>query len=202
MLSFLAAFAVAVVVETPTASGAADLLAQDQVSSYLEDAWKKSAQVRREHGPADAEAMLRDAAARVIKSLGTESDVSETLHDGFARADAVANPSERLAKISVAVVKAQAAANFQPKMKAPLPAGFPQPGPVGQVIVKEYPPYRAARTAMRDEGLGQNSAFNALFRHITSNDVKMTAPVEMRYEQSTTQAQPQPVSMAFLYEEP
>jgi hypothetical protein len=178
------------------------VLSQDRVAAYLEDEWEKSAVVRREQGPAAAEAQLRGAAERVMESLGAEHDVSETLRDGFARADEESNPSARLARISVAVVKAQAAANFRPKMEAPLPAGFPQPGPVGQVIVKQYPAYRAARTTMRDDGRGQNSAFNKLFRHITSNDVKMTAPVEMRYDNANDAASPEPVSMAFLYEAP
>ena len=60
--------------------------------------------------------------------------------------------------------------------EAKLPEGFPQPGPVGSVIVKEYPAYRLARTRA---GGGDGGMFMRLFRHIERNDVKMTAPVEM-----------------------
>jgi hypothetical protein len=57
--------------------------------------------------------------------------------------------------------------------EASLPAGFPGPGPAGEVIVKTYPSHRLARTA----GQGANGGFMQLFRHIDRNDISMTAPV-------------------------
>ena len=80
---------------------------------------------------------------------------------------------------------------FQPRMEAPLPAGFPGPGPVGRVVRKSYPGYRAARAQ------GGERSFWTLFQHIQSNDVKMTTPVEM-----TMDAELRSVDMAFLYERP
>lgn len=83
--------------------------------------------------------------------------------------------------------------------EAKLPKDFPPPGPVGEVIVKQYPPYRAAwTTAPAGSRNASNAMFRPLFNHIKKNDIPMTAPVEMTYEnQSGPDAQP--VAMAFLY---
>ncbi|MFM8979718.1 MAG: heme-binding protein [Planctomycetia bacterium] len=81
--------------------------------------------------------------------------------------------------------------SFRPRMEAELPAGFPGPGPVGRVVMKQYPGYRAARAQ------GGQSSFWTLFQHIQSNDVKMTTPVEM-----TMDEQMRSMDMAFLYERP
>jgi hypothetical protein len=58
---------------------------------------------------------------------------------------------------------------FTPLVEAPLPAGFPPPGKVGCVTKKEYPAYRCAT-----DPAGQ---FGALFRHISTRSIAMTAPV-------------------------
>ena len=81
-------------------------------------------------------------------------------------------------------------ANFKPMIEAAMPPGFPAPGPVGRVVMKRYPGYRAARA----EG---GNTFWTLFRHIKSNNVEMTAPVEM-----TMDGNMRPKDMAFLYEGP
>lgn len=80
---------------------------------------------------------------------------------------------------------------FRPRSEAPLPEGFPAAGPVGRVVRKTYPGYRAARA---DGGEG---AFWTLFQHIQANDVKMTAPVEMTLDEGMRST-----DMAFLYERP
>jgi len=80
---------------------------------------------------------------------------------------------------------------FEPVMEAPLPEGFPKPGPVGEVVVKRYPRYRMARAE------GGMAAFGTLFRHIKRNDIAMTAPVEMTMEDGRSQK-----DMAFLYASP
>ena len=79
---------------------------------------------------------------------------------------------------------------FEPRMEASMPAGFPAAGPVGQVVVKNYPRYRAARA----EG---GNTFWTLFRHIKKNDVQMTTPVEMTMTDDMRE-----MDMAFLYEAP
>ena len=58
--------------------------------------------------------------------------------------------------------------------EAPLPLGWPQPGPYNKVTEKKYP---ASRTAMA-KGDGETMTFWALFAHIKRNDIPMTAPVE------------------------
>jgi hypothetical protein len=76
--------------------------------------------------------------------------------------------------------------------EAPLPQGWPLPGPYDQVVEKRYPAYRAAFT----NGKGETSAFWTLFAHIKKNDIPMTAPVEMKMEGEDFQQS----SMAFLYQ--
>jgi hypothetical protein len=91
--------------------------------------------------------------------------------------------------------------------EARLPEGFPAPGPVNEVIVKTYPAHRLAR--VRADG-GSNGMFMKLFRHIERNEIAMTAPVEMSWQQAepAKAAEPvpavgkEPVAMAFLYGKP
>jgi hypothetical protein len=88
---------------------------------------------------------------------------------------------------------------------APLPKGFPQPGPPGQVIVKDYPDYRAAVTRSGDDAKGgTNSLFFPLFDHIQKNQIAMSAPVEMTYasSQEHESKDSSPRSMAFIYGDP
>ncbi len=59
--------------------------------------------------------------------------------------------------------------------EAPLPEGWPQPGPYGRVSEKSFPAYRAAFTT----GKGGSGSFWTLFLHIKRKDIPMTAPVEM-----------------------
>ena len=87
--------------------------------------------------------------------------------------------------------------------EAKLPVGFPAPGPVGQIIVKEYPAYRMARIKRGEGGVqgGPNAMFRPLFNHIKRNDIPMTAPVEMGYPERVAPGEVA-TSMAFLYGEP
>lgn len=87
--------------------------------------------------------------------------------------------------------------------EAGMPPGFPEPGPVGVVVVKQYPAYRHARItrAARPEG-SQDSMFMGLFRHIKNNKIEMTSPVEMEYAAANgaqSDRSPRVESMAFLY---
>jgi hypothetical protein len=82
---------------------------------------------------------------------------------------------------------------FQPLIEAALPAGFPAPGPVGEVVLKQYPKYRAARAQ------GGNS-FWTLFSHIKKNKIAMTAPVEMAMGGDGGDLKRR--DMAFLYASP
>lgn len=92
--------------------------------------------------------------------------------------------------------------------EADLPAGFPAPGPAGQVVIKDYPAYRmAAFLPAEGRERAQNQMFWPLFQHIKRNRIAMTAPVEMRYPAAVATrpadaASVQPESMAFLYAQP
>jgi hypothetical protein len=82
--------------------------------------------------------------------------------------------------------------------EAQLPAGFPGPGPVGEVITKTYPAHRLAR--VRSGGRGSDGSFMKLFRHIERNKIAMTAPVEMEMAVGDEGAvAADTTSMAFLY---
>ncbi|MFM2170678.1 MAG: hypothetical protein RI957_907 [Verrucomicrobiota bacterium] len=78
--------------------------------------------------------------------------------------------------------------------EAPLPEGWPKPGPYDQVTRKSLPAYRAAFA----KAGGRGTSFWTLFLHIQKNNIPMTSPVEMSMtekEQSLEMA-----SMAFLYQ--
>lgn len=79
--------------------------------------------------------------------------------------------------------------------EAPLPKGWPEPGPYNKVTEKKYPVYRMAVTKAR----GSNFAFWRLFRHIKDNDIPMTAPVEMGMKDEEGKALTMS-SMGFLYQ--
>jgi hypothetical protein len=86
--------------------------------------------------------------------------------------------------------------------EAALPDGFPPPGPVNQIIIKQYPSYRMARVDAASLGSSsQNRLFGTLFDHIKKNKIAMTAPVEMTY-QGADAPQTRPASMAFMYKSP
>lgn len=76
--------------------------------------------------------------------------------------------------------------------EAPLPQGWPTPGPYNQVSLKSYPRYRAAFTRQKGDSL----AFWRLFSHIRKNNIPMTAPVEMGMSEDGLETS----SMAFLYQ--
>jgi hypothetical protein len=80
--------------------------------------------------------------------------------------------------------------------EAPLPQGWPQPGPYDQVSLKSYPAYRAAFTQQK----GESRAFWKLFSHIRQNKIPMTAPLEM--EMDLAKPDGEMASMAFLYQSP
>jgi len=85
--------------------------------------------------------------------------------------------------------------------EASLPEGFPPPGPVGEVVVKRYPAYRAAFAGdvTDSDAATQDGLFRVLFKHIKRNDIAMTAPVEMTYAGGDD---PGMERMAFLYRDP
>jgi len=91
---------------------------------------------------------------------------------------------------------------FEPLIQAPLPEGFPRFKAVGEVELRNYPGSRMVRTSMQRGG--SVAAFWPLFRHIESNGIAMTTPVQMDWQADT---EPGPgrqgaETMAFLYGDP
>lgn len=78
--------------------------------------------------------------------------------------------------------------------EAPLPEGWPQPGPYDRVSEKSYPKYRAAFTTRK----GRSFAFFKLFGHIKKNAIPMTSPVEMAMDGGEQGLEMS--TMAFLYQ--
>jgi hypothetical protein len=86
---------------------------------------------------------------------------------------------------------------FRRNDEASTPPGWPPMTPIGEVELKQFPAYRAARIDT-SSGLPQGAFFWQLFSHIQRNNVSMTAPVEMG---TAVDEQGNAVSsMAFLYE--
>ena len=81
---------------------------------------------------------------------------------------------------------------------APLPEGWPELTPVGEVEIREYPTYRAAVVTEKDGRSGTTPMFRSLFQHISSNDIPMTSPVDMSYDSADSRM----TGMAFLYRTP
>ncbi|MEO0517254.1 MAG: heme-binding protein [Cyanobacteria bacterium P01_A01_bin.116] len=72
---------------------------------------------------------------------------------------------------------------------APLPEGFPAPTEPGEIEIKQYPGYRAATVQVQgDLASASSRGFSPLFRHISDNDISMTAPVEAQYPATTLEA--------------
>lgn len=89
--------------------------------------------------------------------------------------------------------------------EAPLPEGWPELTPVEKVAIRAYPTYRAAVVTEGGAGGGQSPMFGSLFRHISSNDIPMTAPVTMSYDETDSANDPasdRMTAMAFLYRTP
>ncbi len=79
---------------------------------------------------------------------------------------------------------------------AALPEEWPDLTPIGKVEIREYPTYRVATVTADDAGGGMGPMFNTLFNHIKSNDIAMTAPVDMGYAEPERDGM---TSMGFLY---
>jgi hypothetical protein len=137
----------------------------------------------------DAIDRLAEAGTRAAKILGEDSLVAQDLLRVLERS------KEDPASMRKAFEDAHSKLTFRPLMEAELPRGFPAPGPLGEIRVKQYPAYRMA---VSESG---GSAFWSLFRHIKRNEIAMTAPVEMGYGDAEL-ARPAEQTMAFLYGAP
>lgn len=90
------------------------------------------------------------------------------------------------------------------KIDSPLPVGYPRPTPPKMIEIKEYPSVRRAEVSGAGMRGASNRGFMPLFRHISSNDIAMTAPVEMDLPgwSATDGTRPKEWTMSFLYRTP
>lgn len=142
--------------------------------------------------PDDARSRLVRAAEEAAKRLGTDSLIAQ---DILRAAEQAKQSNSDVPTIRKALEKAHQTLTFQPLMEAELPRGYPAPGPLGEIRIKQYPAYRMA---VSESG---STAFWSLFSHIKRHDIPMTAPVEMSYGKADA-SRPTEQSMAFLYSDP
>ncbi len=115
-----------------------------------------------------------------------------------ARWRAVTDPDAAQVQLTQELERAADDLGFEPLIEADLPEGFPDPTPVREIQLKEYPRYRMVRAGM--SGSRSDGAFWKLFRHIQQNEIAMTAPVETTY--ATVSDELNETRMAFLYGSP
>lgn len=135
--------------------------------------------------------LLENALNRIEHSKSASSK-AWTLRGALDRVYEDISKNEKQADVIESSKTSNEEANFKVLVEAGLPEGFPKPGSVNEIVIKEYPVYRAARASGASM---QNVAFMRLFTHIKQNGISMTAPVEMEIDSETAQRQ----NMSFLY---
>lgn len=125
--------------------------------------------------------------------------ISLTIITGCAATSPPVVQQPKAVNASPAAPSTQSAKMKKPFMfgEAKLPNQFPAPGPVGEILIKQYPAARAAMVQAGSKRDNQNSLFMPLFNHIKSHHIAMSSPVEMIY--STTAPVAQLSAMAFFY---
>lgn len=195
--------------ESPSARGTSRSPLRTSITG-LKAALAEAEGLRDKQKFAEAAAVYRRALESLAAEAGADSDAGSVAAVTLEAAAKIDDAALRVGRLDIGAREAMIALTFKPTKEAELPKGFPEPGPVGEIVVKQYPAYRAARTAMTD---GQGSAFGVLFNHITRNKIEMTAPVEMTYDRPDGEAgggggaggKPaalRPRAMAFLYGRP
>ena len=142
--------------------------------------------------------MLIEASNKSAEILGPNSNVAQKLKSTVDQTGSLetGDVKQTLELLRKKISEVQKDLSFQPIKEAEQPNGFPTPTTVGEVEVKQYPAYRKAQTDM-----SPNRAFWTLFSHIKKNNIAMTAPVEMGYD-NVRAAEPKEKDMAFLYGQP
>ena len=145
--------------------------------------------------PANQLAALRTALEEAGKLVPANVVLGEALKTVEQMAPTFATAAAATPGLRDKLIEARDVLRFEPQMEAPLPEGFPEPTPVGEVRLQKYPEYRLAKTDMT---YFEGRAFWTLFNHIKKHDIAMTAPVEMQYAPDAEEPLKQ-ASMAFLY---
>jgi len=139
-------------------------------------------------------------AALAGQTLPDGSGARATLENALRAANLAGSDPQTVAKaertLRLALGELCEALAFAPSKQAELPTGFPDFQAVGEVELRNYPAYRMVRTEMKRGSMG---AFWPLFRHIESNGIAMTTPVQMDWNGNTVAPAAKPAQMAFLY---
>ena len=138
---------------------------------------------------------LKGTYNQVLKLCTTNLDVTRVLKQAMSKAADASDNRQSAKLMQDALREAKETLAFKPFIEAPLPEGFPEPTPVGEIQIKKYPAYRLARTKLAG---AESGSFWTLFTHIKKQDIAMTAPVEMTYGVGGKDKL-QSEEMAFLY---
>lgn len=167
----------------PPAKGGADNL--ELINKALSDAKPQAMD--------DRLATLQTAATAVLEACPNNLLISTKLQTALDQPKA--NVNKQVKSLQTALSESAAILSFRIKKESDLPKGFPEPSALGEIQLKQYPSYRLARAPSK-----KDNAFFTLFNHIKSNKIEMTAPVEMRYDESDQKYRQ--IDMAFLYGAP
>jgi len=187
---FVTAVVAAAILQGGQTSRAEDkAMTRADIANKLDDALATAESLR------DSEqeiALLKSAAEDVVKAVPENVFVA----DEFSQIEKkpANDPKKQAKQWRNAVKEAREILRFEPKEEAPLPEGFPELTPVGEIRLQQYPKYRLAKTEMT---LLEGRAFWTLFNHIKEREIAMTSPVEMTYaadEKGTKKS-----TMSFLY---
>ena len=187
---YVAALVTAAILQGGQTSRAEDkAMTRADIANKLDDALVTAESVR------DSEqeiAILKSAAEDAVKALPNNVFVA----DEFSQIEKkpANDPRKQAKQWRNAVKEALEVIRFEPKEEAPLPEGFPELTPVGEIRLQQYPKYRLAKTEMT---LLEGRAFWTLFNHIKEREIAMTAPVEMTY--AADEKGTKKTSMSFLY---
>ncbi len=170
--------------------------AEDGKMSRTDTATKLDTALRAADSLRDSErqiSLFQSAADEALKTMPANVLVEEA----FQRVQkSMSTDARKLAKEwRSALIEARDILQFEPVKESPLPDGFPELTPVGEIRLQQYPKYRLARTDMT---FMEGSAFWTLFNHIKERDIAMTAPVEMTYADDGKTATKQS-TMSFMY---
>ena len=168
--------------------------------------------------PADMPARAT-AAAALQDVLDRDADLATTVALSACAAQSLAPGSAARTRLDAALIAANRSGDeraaratlrsevgdlvevlhFAPRKQAELPRDFPDFAAVDELELRHYPRYRMVRTTMQG---GSTGAFWPLFRHIESNGIAMTTPVQMDWQSRDGEAEQRPMRMAFLYGDP
>lgn len=130
--------------------------------------------------PSAVRNLYRDRCDEIIQSLAPTSDAVSVLQDASIQDRQAGDDQTAVSIWKEATDQAIVSLKFRPVIEANLPEGFPEPSPPGVIRVKTYPVLRIAKVSQPGS---DNSRFRSLFNHIKKNEIAMTAPVEMTYQQ-------------------